>query len=83
MPRITKKQIHRANVPVDCAQNYFKITIVIQYLDSLLSSLKERFSVENEVPYSLLQLSPEYLIKLDKQQYTSLTNNILEKYGGF
>lgn len=83
MPRIAKKQIHRTNVPADCAQSYFKRAIFIPYLDSLVSSLNERFSEENEVAYSLFQLSPKYMLKLDEEQYNTLIEKISEKYGCF
>jgi len=66
IPRIAKKQIHRANLFVNFAESYFKITIFIRYVDSLILSLKERFSEENKVPYSIFQLLPEYMSKLNE-----------------
>lgn len=64
-----KNQIHRENVLTDCPESYFKVIICIRYLDSLLLSLKERVSEKNEIPYSLFQLLPQHINKLDKHQY--------------
>lgn len=78
MPGITKKQMRRINVHAD-PQSYFKKAIFIPYLNSLVSSLNERFSEENTVTYSLFQLSLKYMIKLDEDQYNSLIEKISKK----
>ncbi|VVC36590.1 HAT, C-terminal dimerisation domain,Domain of unknown function DUF4371 [Cinara cedri] len=64
------------NVLADCAERYFKMTIFIRYVDSLILSLKERFPEENEVPYSIFQLLPDYMRKLNEHQYRSFTEKI-------
>jgi len=77
--RIAKKQIYRANVLADYAESYFKVNIFIPYVDSLILSLKERFLEENEVPYFVFQLLPEYMSNFDENRCRSLTEKISKK----
>ena len=44
LPRIVARQIYRANQPATTAIEYFKISIYIPYLDSLVMALENRFS---------------------------------------
>ena len=54
IPRICKYQQHRSNVPADSPREYYKRCLGIPFLDSLLSQINERFSIENRVVQSLI-----------------------------
>ena len=43
MPRITARQQHRNNVPVESAQEYYKRGVFLPFVDTCLSQLEERF----------------------------------------
>ena len=43
MPRISKKQAHRANIEFHSVEDYFKKAVVIPFLDHLTSNLSSRF----------------------------------------
>ena len=58
LPRIARKQIHRSNPPYDTPEEYYRRTIAIPLLDSLLSELDTRFSALSQRATKLLFLVP-------------------------
>ncbi len=58
IPRQVTLQIHRSNVPASSAMQYYEWSICIPYLDSLLSSLRCRFSEDNLVFFNLFKILP-------------------------
>jgi len=42
-PRLSKKQVHRNNIPCNDTETYYKITIFIPFLDTFLQSIEDRF----------------------------------------
>jgi hypothetical protein len=55
IPRHAKKQTLRANHPNDSINEYYKRSIFIPYVDSLISSLHSRFSDEHKETFSLFK----------------------------
>ena len=57
-PRTVRSQQHRANVPAESTEEYFKRSITIPFLDFLVSEMATRFSEQNRGPvigiYSLI-----------------------------
>ena len=64
IPRICKYQQHRSNVS-------------ISFLDSLLSQMNERFSIENRVVQSLMSLCPSIICKLCTKDSDDLAKQLL------
>ena len=58
MPRVSKHQHHRSNPPIDSVEEYFKVTIVIPFLDYLISDLSNRFDSYAKTSASLQGLLP-------------------------
>lgn len=58
IPRIVSKQSKRANYTTDDAEEYFKFSLFLPYIDSLISSLTIRFSEENKCIFNLFRLYP-------------------------
>ncbi|CAG9822111.1 unnamed protein product [Phaedon cochleariae] len=52
-PRIAKRQINRTNIETASAEDYFRISLFIPYMDSLISSLKIRFSEDTRTAFSI------------------------------
>ncbi|XP_050515812.1 uncharacterized protein LOC126890699 [Diabrotica virgifera virgifera] len=79
IPRLVGRQTHRANVNGKSAEEYFRISIFNPYLDSLISSLKSRFSEDSNIAFSLSLLHPIYIEK-DILLNSKDIKNIAEKY---
>ena len=73
IPRLTNIQQNRSNVPCDSPESYYRRCVFIPYLDSLITSLSERFSEENEPAYLLFQLHPNNMRHLAKDEYENVT----------
>lgn len=80
MPRIVGKQKHRANYQADSVKDYFKKSIYINYLDSLILSLTSRFSEKNTSAFLIYKLHPAYMMKLNKSDFENAINKIKDFY---
>lgn len=81
LPRITERQLYRSNYPTSNAYDYWRNSIFIPYLDSLISSLNDRFSNTNTPAYSLLLLHPANMLKISIQDLISKIKNAADFYG--
>ena len=63
------------------AEEYFKRSIFIPYLDSIISSLRTRFSSTQEKAFSLLYLHQKEMNKLDNVSFLSVVEDINSLYG--
>ncbi|CAI6363381.1 unnamed protein product [Macrosiphum euphorbiae] len=63
IPRITSEQKNRINYETDSAEHYYRLSIFIPYLDSLISSLSQRFSSINTIAFSISLLHPTNIEK--------------------
>lgn len=64
LPRIVDKQKHRSNPPASNKEEYWRRSLIIPYLDSLVSSLERRFSEDHSAAFSLLILHPQNMMKM-------------------
>jgi hypothetical protein len=58
IPRIISKQKNGSNYKTDSIEHYYRLSIFIPYLDSLISSLSRRFSSTNKIAFSISLLHP-------------------------
>nr|CAI5848583.1 unnamed protein product [Callosobruchus analis] len=63
VPRLAHKQTHRSNPLSDNDNEYWRRSLIIPYIDSLISSLNIRFSQENTPAFALSRLHPLYMTK--------------------
>lgn len=70
VPRVVEKQTRRTNPPFTTTEEYYRRAIFIPYLDSLITSISDRFPKENNAAFDLAVLSPMHLktISLDQLQ---------------
>ena len=61
--------MNRTNPQVEVPEDYFRITIFIPYLDSLISSLETWFSEGNKPAYNLLMLHPFRMANVERQTF--------------
>lgn len=54
LSQIVARQVHKPNPMCENDEDFFRITIFIPYLDSPISSLRDRFSQLNEKALSLM-----------------------------
>lgn len=63
MPRVTKRQTHRANVEATNEEEYYRRIIFIPMLDSVLSDMTARFGKYQKIASGLSLLVPKIAIK--------------------
>ncbi|XP_031341628.1 zinc finger MYM-type protein 1-like [Photinus pyralis] len=84
-PRVTKKQCHRSNVPSSSGSmniaDYYRRSVFIPYLDSLIQALRERFSDRNQEAFELFNLHPKNMKALTRKEYEHSLEVILRSYG--
>ncbi|KAL4103758.1 hypothetical protein QTP88_019099 [Uroleucon formosanum] len=69
LPRIAKQQQHRSNPPALNSAEFWKRSLLIPYLDSLISSLERRFSDENLPAFSLLLIHPSNMLDMNTKEF--------------
>lgn len=79
MPRQATKQLHRPNHPCGSLNEYYRRSIFIPYIDSLISSLQSRFSEEHTETFNLFKLLPQQMKNLCKKEFEEVVTNI-QKY---
>lgn len=80
LPRIVQSENYRANHPDETASDYWKKTILIPYLDSLISALNIRFAESNTPAFSLLLLHPANMLKGTLENLKSKANDFAKFY---
>ena len=58
-PRLSSRQVHRANVLTQSVEEYFRITLYNEFLSHIVAELENRFSTSQVYSTGLLQLLPE------------------------
>jgi hypothetical protein len=80
VPRQCGRQIHRSNPGSSNVEDYFRQTIFIPYLDSLIASLESRFSEINSAQFNLFSLHPARIAKFDRESFKMQMSSIHETY---
>lgn len=80
IPRVVQNQKHRSNPPSTSSTDYWKKSILIPYLDSLMIALNDRFPNENLPAYSLLSLHPHNMLNTTIEEAKSKINISAEFY---
>ena len=68
-PRIVEGQKNRLNVPYTSPETFYRRSIYIPYMDSIITSLEDRFSDVNEVSYLLFEFLPENIKKYSQSEF--------------
>lgn len=82
-PRVTGRLTGRSNQPAENDEEYFRRSIFIPYLDSIISSLSHRFGEAHSTAFSVMLLHPKFLKKMEKSKFLDVINNINSVYGVF
>ena len=49
IPRLTKKQTNRCNIPLNTPEQYYRASIFIPYLHKFITELEERFNIHRSI----------------------------------
>lgn len=63
LPRINKRQTHRANIPTASPEDYYRVSLYNEFLSHVVSELKERFCDKPVHTIGLLELLPSKCVK--------------------
>ncbi|GBL81061.1 hypothetical protein AVEN_83137-1 [Araneus ventricosus] len=63
IPRVSRLQAARNNVPYSTEEEYYRRAVYVPYLDDFCNSLKERFESHKEIVASLQHILPEFCTK--------------------
>lgn len=80
LPRTASRQMHRSNHPTTHFSDYWKKSLLIPYLDSLIMALNNRFSDENLTAFSLLSLHLSKLVKTSIDDLKLKMNELADFY---
>lgn len=82
LPRITlKRQMNRANIPCSTPEEYYRRSIYIPMLDSVICDLETRFSAETFSSCELTSLLPKNILNLNAELLASTVKSFCNSYG--
>lgn len=79
VPRIGR-QCHRSNYPAGSPSEFWKRSLIIPYLDSIITSLEERFAEENNPAFALSKLHPAQMQTMSLESLTEACESFSQFY---
>lgn len=80
MPRRCARQVHRPNVG-GSIEEYYRRTIYVPYMDSLIQSLDRRFGDSNTPYFNIFALHPREMLSLERGEFKRMLAPVKEMYG--
>jgi hypothetical protein len=80
IPRLAKRQKHRCNIMMTTPEEYYRISIFIPFIDSVIQQLNDRFNKHRKI-ISGFQALIDCNIKTDLRQFVNFYQNDVECYG--
>lgn len=80
LPRRHAWQTHRDNYPTNNVLDYFRQSLFIPYIESIIMSIKERFSDEKLKIFALFDLHPKKMKHINRQAFTKTLEVISQVY---
>lgn len=81
VPRQCGRQVFCSNFGSSSVEEYYRQSIYVPYMDSIIASLESRFGNENKKNFSLFSLYPKQMAKMTLEQYKCHIADIKEIYG--
>ena len=72
MPRVFGGRQTRPNPSVDSPSDYWRVTVTIPLIDSILSEMENRFSEEKRAHFELCSLIPEIIVTKDVEEISTI-----------
>lgn len=79
-PRTCGRQTLRENHEIDDCESYYRVSVYVPLLDSVLMDLKSRFSEEVLEAFQLASLLPESIIHLNQAQLSQYVDSLLKSF---
>ena len=80
MPRRCARQVHRPNVG-GSIEEYYRRTIYVPYMDSLVQSLESRFGESNKPYFHIFALHPREMQQTERDEFKHIVSSVKEMYG--
>ena len=80
MPRRCARQVHRPNVG-GSIEEYYRRTIYVPYMDSLIQSLESRFGESNTPCFHIFALHPREMQQTERDEFKHIVSSVKEMYG--
>ena len=80
MPRRCARQVHRPNVG-GSTEEYYRRTIYVPYMDSLIQSLESRFGESNTPYFHIFALHPREMQQTERDEFKHIVSSVKEMYG--
>ncbi|XP_067142878.1 52 kDa repressor of the inhibitor of the protein kinase-like [Centruroides vittatus] len=80
VPRIFGSQSYQSNHPARSPSEYWKRSLIISYLDSIINSLKGRFAKENTPSFALSKLHPAQMQTMSMESLTKACQTFSQFY---
>lgn len=71
--RVADRQKNRSNPPAENSSEFWRRSLIILYLDSIISSLEVKFSAEKLSVYSLTHLNPSNMRDVSLEEWNEST----------
>lgn len=81
IPRTAERQQHRSNHPARSPSEFWRRSITIPYLDSIINSLEIRFSEENRPSFTLTKLHPAQMKNISSEELEEACEEFKNFYG--
>lgn len=80
LPRRANRQTQRDNYPTNNIKNFFRQSLFIPYLDSIIMSINDRFSDENLTAFLLFNLHPKKMKNIYTREFSEVVKSINRLY---
>ena len=80
MPRRCARQVHRPNVG-GSIEEYYRRTIYVPYMDSLIQSLESRFGESNTPYFHIFALHPREMQQTERDEFKHIVSYVKEMFG--
>ena len=78
LPRCCGRQVYRNNFQIEKPENFWRVSVFIPFLNSILTELDARFTPESKERVQGLLLLPKYLDQLNDDHISQLTHAFSE-----
>ncbi|KAL4130683.1 hypothetical protein QTP88_008087 [Uroleucon formosanum] len=80
IPRVTHFQQHRANYELTSAENYYRVSVFIPFIDHFISQLEIRFTKHKNTLSIIQNFIPNKLIKLSENEIETSTEVMTKQW---
>ena len=80
LPRRCARQVHRPNVG-GSIEEYYRRTIYVPYMDSLIQSLESRFGESNTPYFHIFALHPREMQQTERDEFKHIVSSAKEMNG--